>query len=148
MKPLKKWGGKRWRPLLVLLAAALASVLIYEGMTWYYADWVTAPGQVAKIYQYRGNGGRSGTTHYTVYYNYAVNGTGYQGVDSTGGVNEEYVEGGSAEVWYDPDNPARSSFFRPWPGLYPVLPFIITFPYLGGCLFGAFVRSKKKSRLQ
>ncbi len=143
MKLLTKSNWKRLRPLFVLLAAVLASVMTYWGMTRYYADWTPTDGVIQKIYQYRRNHGS-----YRIYYTYAVNGPVYTGETMSRGVNTDYAEGDAAEIWYDPDNPSRSFFGKPSPELYPILPFIITFPFLGAALFGALAGKNKRSVLQ
>ena len=143
MKFLTKSNWKRLWPLLVLLAAALASVLTHWGMTQYYADWTYTDGVIQKIYQSRKNHGS-----YRIYYTYAVNGTVYTWETMSRGVNTNYAEGDAAEIWYDPDNPSRSFFGKPSPELYPILPFIITFPFLGARLFGALVRKNQRTVLR
>lgn len=51
--------------------------------------------------------------------------------------------GDQKEIWYNPDNHSKSSFYKPGPDLYPYVPFIFAIPIM---LAAYHVQAKKENK--
>lgn len=135
-------------PLLVLVIAAVISVAFYFVRIEIHKDWRTTTGTITNIEitkrNSRGIGGGGWTIHY--YWTYNVDGVEYSGYD-----NFHYYRGESSnksigdqkEIWYNPDNHSKSSFYKPGPDLYPYAPFIFAIPIM---LAVYHVQAKKENK--
>lgn len=132
MKLLK--SVRLWGPVIVFSLAIICSVSLYFIRTEQYKDWKTAPGIVLEIKHYRGSGGggkfhiSSGPSH-RIIYSYTIDGNDYTGESIPySGYDSDYWEGQATSIWYNPDNPADSSFHKPGPDLDSYAPFIFAVP--------------------
>lgn len=127
---MKLYKNKYVLPVLILLVALLSSILIYVLRSEQYKDWTSAPGVILKIQDVRNFNVR-------IYYAYTVDGKSYNGDDLFGRSSEsKNEEGQKVTVWYDPDHPSSSSFFKPHPGLDPYGPFFLGIPLSIAVLLG------------
>lgn len=113
-------------PLLVLVIAAVISVVLYFVRIEIHKDWQTTIGTVTKVEVTRKSshriGGGGKTFHY--YWTYNIDGVEYSGYETFGGNKMLYNIGDKKEIWYNPDNHSESRFVKPGPELYPYIPFI------------------------
>lgn len=129
-------------PIAILLIACIASVGIYFARTEQYKDWVSTPGVIVDIENYRGS--RKRNDSHRIYFSYRVDGVDYTGDTLYSGTSTDFSPGGSTDVWYNPENPSESSFHKPGPGLDPYGPFFIGIPLA----LGAFGVRRKRIRKQ
>nr|WP_317413277.1 DUF3592 domain-containing protein [uncultured Solibaculum sp.] len=127
-------------PIVILIAACIASLGIYFARTQQYKDWVSASGVVLDIENYH----RKSSSSHRIYYSYSVDGTVYTGDSLYSGTHTDFKAGDETDVWYNPQNPAESSFHKPGPGLDPYAPFFIGVPLA----LGAFGWRRKRIRKQ
>ncbi len=110
-------------PALLLLAAFISSVAIYFGRIEQYRDWKQISGYVV---------GETELRHFRVAidYTYMVNGVDYTSRESFHDTPDfEFPPpGSSVTIWYDPDRPQLSSYYKPTPGLDPLGTFFAAVP--------------------
>ena len=70
---------RHWTPILVLLLAAVGSVLIHVTLTKQYENWVTAPGEVTRIELFMSRAKHGSGKSQRIYYRYTVDGVSYEG---------------------------------------------------------------------
>lgn len=121
-------------PLLVLVLAAVISVVLYFVRIEIHKDWQTTTGTITNIEvkhrSNRGLGGGGWRIHY--YWTYTVDGVEYSGYENFGyrkNSNNKSI-GDQKEIWYNPDYHSESSFYKPGPDLYPYVPFIFAIPIM------------------
>ena len=118
---VKKKKAPQWLwPAAVLAVAAILSVAVYFGRLEQYKSWLPAPGVVQRVELY--SGGKHHSGGHRIYFSFAVNGKEYRGSTSYSGRHSDFHQGDDVEVWYDPEDPTRSSFHKPSPGLDPIGP--------------------------
>lgn len=134
-------------PLLVLVIAAVISAVLYFVRIEIHKDWQTTTGTITNIEvkhrSNRGLGGGGWRIHY--YWTYTVDGVEYSGYDNFGyrkNSNNKSI-GDQKEIWYNPDNHSKSSFYKPGPDLYPYAPFIFAIPIM---LAVYHVQAKKENK--
>lgn len=134
-------------PLLVLVIAAVISVVLYFVRIEIHKDWQTTTGTITNIeFTYRRhtrlrNGGW--VIHYC--WTYTVDGVDYSGYDDFAyrkNSNNNSI-GDQKEIWYNPDNHSESSFYKPGPDLYPYVPFIFAVPIM---LAVYHIQAKKENK--
>ncbi len=115
-------------PLVVLVIAAIISVILYFTIIEIYKDWQTATGTITniEITSRRKHPGKR--IHY--YWEYCVDGVEYSGYDVFAYSGQSYHEGDEKEIWYDPDNHSESQFFKPSPNLAVYIPFFFATPIM------------------
>ena len=116
-------------PLAVLAIAAAISAVMYFIITEIHRDWQPVTGTVTdiEITDRRKHPGSWIRFDWT----YRVDGIEYSGQDRfiySG--DPGYHEGDEKEIWYDPDKPSDSQFFKPSPGLYVCVPFFFAVPFM------------------
>ena len=113
--------------LIILIAMIISSAAIYRARTVQYSDWRPISGYVVQVRDAR---------HFQVRitYAYMVKGVEYGGSELFHDDPDYELPpaGSSVTVWYDPDNPERSSFYKPEPLLDPYAPFFIGIPLCVG----------------
>ena len=77
-----------------------------------YKDWTAVPGVVFKREWVR-------NFRVRIYYTYTVDGERYTGSELYHRSNGTAEAGDETLIWYDPENPAHSSYHKPGPGLDP-----------------------------
>ena len=99
-------------PVVVLLLLVASSILIFQIRTEEYKDWTAVPGVVFKREWVR-------NFRVRIYYTYTVDGESYTGSELYHRSNGTAEAGDETLIWYDPENPAHSSYHKPGPGLDP-----------------------------
>lgn len=99
-------------PVVVLLLLIASSILIFQIRTEEYKDWTAVPGVVFKREWVR-------NFRVRIYYTYTVDGERYTGSELYHRSNGTAEAGDETLIWYDPENPAHSSYHKPGPGLDP-----------------------------
>ncbi len=112
-KELKKEKRVRRALLIAMLVTVLvtaASIFtIYTVRRIQKEDWKTAPGSITRRFYYSYN------FKMQVDYSYYVSGTKYNGKEILVHKTTDAQQGDAVEIWYDPDNPEKSSFSKPDP---------------------------------
>ena len=129
-------------PLAVLVIAAAVSAAWYFIITEMYKDWQPAAGTVTDVEITRRLKHPGSWIRYA--WTYRVDGIEYSGQDRfIYSEKSGYHEGDEKEIWYDPDDPSDSQFYKPSPGLYVCAPFIFAVPFM---LAAYHLQAKKESR--
>ena len=113
--------------LLILLCAGLMALGIHFLRTKQYEDWVPTGGVVTDVQFRSHHRGTKKRYTYEIYYEYAVNGAAYSGVNTYSGreSDTQAAPGKAVTVWYDPDAPEQSSYHKPGTGLDFIVPFFL-----------------------
>lgn len=99
-------------PVVVLLLLVASSILIFQIRTEEYKDWTAVPGVVFKREWVR-------DFRVRIYDTYTVDGERYTRSEVYHRSNGTAEAGDETLIWYDPENPAHSSYHKPGPGLDP-----------------------------
>ena len=115
--------------ILILVIAGVLAFGIHILRTNQYEDWLPADGVVTDVQFHRSHNSRRRSYDYTyqIYYEYAVDGTGYSGVNTYSGKESDTdaAAGKQVTVWYDPDAPEQSSYHKPGTGIDFLIPFFL-----------------------
>ena len=99
--------------MVVLLLLVASSILIFQIRTEEYKDWTAVPGVVFKREWVR-------DFRVRIYDTYTVDGESYTRSEVYHRSNGTAEAGDETLIWYDPENPAHSSYHKPGPGPYGV----------------------------
>ena len=115
--------------ILILAIAGALAFGIHILRTNQYKDWLPADGVVTDVQFHRSHNSRRRSYDYTyqIYYEYAVDGAGYSGVNTYSGKESDTdaSAGKQVTVWYNPDAPEQSSYHKPGTGIDFLIPFFI-----------------------
>lgn len=96
-------------PVVVLLLLVASSILIFQIRTEEYKDWTAVPGVVFKREWVR-------DFRVRIYDTYTVDGESYTRSEVYHRSNGTAEAGDETLIWYDPENPAHSSYHKPGAG--------------------------------
>ena len=115
--------------ILILAIAAVLAFGVHILRTRQYADWLPAEGVVTDVQFHRSYRKKSSRYTYEIYYEYAVDGVTYSGVNAYSGreSDTDAAAGKQVTVWYDPDAPDKSSYHKPGTGIDFLIPIFIAF---------------------
>lgn len=120
-------------PLLLLIAAAICSVIISTTKSNDYKGWQEAQATVLRWEELKKHNTR-------VHFTYTVDGQLYSGSELFhDSPDNPFPTGSQKTVWYDPDDPTRVSFYEPDATLDTIAPFFIAVPLAIACFFNARV---------
>ncbi len=140
----KKPMSRLWQSVIVLAIAAILSTGMLLIKSEEYRDWQPADGIVTNLRQHTNLGIGSGRSC-LVDYLYEANGVTYTGFDSfRGNIPDGWYIGMPAEVWYNPDYPSHSMFYKPEADLWILAPFCLAVPVLAFVLSGGFRRQDRR----
>ena len=108
-------------PVIILLLAAICSVVIYSTRTAKYESWLTTEAVVVQRDDLRKHKHR-------VHFAYTVDGVEYYSSEVWSDRGDRNPVGASTTVWYDPQQPSQVSYGKPTPGFDACAPFFLAVP--------------------